>query len=292
MALKGNEKEKKVYNKYVGIFNAYVVAVNPTKEELGKLLGTTVEKDPEYTGMNSETGAKKLTVSFWLKEELKGHLFNVRFNLEDTVVQSKSGKTQFINNIGVTSYAEDKSQIPDFVTAGGRDIRSAKKGEELLYKFLRNWLSNLNYEDSFTELTIADWKKFISGKVGELKDAISTFDKQTIVALATIRTADDGKEYQAVYSYEFLPSWAIDCFNGKNTKSYKSIDRFIQKVEDRDYGCKDYYEIVPLKEYDPSKNIISSNSPILPSKATITQGVVRTRKPEPITEEIDDDLPF
>ena len=87
MALKGKEKEVRSYKKYVGLFNAHVVAVNPTKEELGTLLGTTIEKDPEYVGSNQETGAKRLTVSFWLKEENTGNHFNVRFNIEDTVVE-------------------------------------------------------------------------------------------------------------------------------------------------------------------------------------------------------------
>lgn len=284
MALKGKEKEVKVYNKYVGMFNANVVAVNPTKEELSKLLNTDVEKDLEYTSINSDNGAKKLTLSFWLKEENTGNLFNVRFGLEDTVVESKTGKTQFINTIGTTSYAEDESKVPSFLTENGRVVRKAKKGEELLYKFLRSWLSNLNYEDSSTELSL-DWKKLISGKTTELRDAISNFDKQTVCALATVRTADDGKEYQAVYSYEFLPSYALDCFNGKRTKNYKAVDRFIQKVEDTEYGCKDYFELKPLKEYNPTDNVVNTtNSPILkPASKPVQQPV----EADPI-----DDLPF
>jgi hypothetical protein len=281
MALKGKEKEVRNYTKHVGLFNAFVVAVNPTKEELSTLLNTTVEKDPEYIGSNSDNGAKKLTLSFWLKEEQIGSLFNVRFNLEDTVVESKTGKTQFINNIGTTSYAEDKSKVPDFLTANNREIRPAKKGEELLYKFLRSWLSNLNYEDESTELFM-DWKKLISGKTNELKEAIGTFETQTICALATVRTADDGKEYQGVYSYEFLPNYALDCFTGKKNKNYKTVDRFIEKVSDSEYGCKDYYELKPLKEYDPTKNVINTtNSPVV-SKSKV-----------PVeTATIHDDLPF
>jgi hypothetical protein len=284
MALKGKEKEVRSYSKYTGLFNAFVVAVNPSKDELSKLLNTTIEKEPEYTGSNTETGAKRLTVSFWLKEEQNGNLFNVRFNIEDTVVESKTGKTQFINSIGTTSYAEDKSNLPDFLTQNGREVRAAKKGEELLYKFLRNWLSNLNYEDESTELSM-DWKKLISGKVTEIRDAIDAFASQTICALATVRTADDGKEYQAVYSYEFLPSYALDCFTGKAKKQYKSVDKFIEKVTDTEYGCKDYYELKPLVEYDPTKNVVNTtNSPVLTAKTS-------TVPAEAVTEPIDD-LPF
>lgn len=285
MALKGKEKEQRpAFSKYVGVFNATVAAVNPTKEELGKLLNTTIEKDPEYTGVNNDSGAKRVTISFWLKEETIGSLFNVRFNLEDTVVESKTGKTQFINTIGSTSYAEDKSQVPSFITDNNRDVRAAKKGEELLYKFLRSWLSNLNYEDESTELML-DWKKLISGKVTELEEAIKNFPAQTVCSLATIRTADDGKEYQAVYSYEFLPSFALDCFNGKAKKQYKSVDKFIAKVTDAEYGCKDFYELKPLVEYDPTKNVINTtNSPVVKREAVTTDLAPAAT--------VHDDLPF
>lgn len=286
MAINGKVKEQsnRSYSKYVGMFNATVVAVNPSKEELGQLLNTTIERDLEYTGVNNDNGAKKLTVSFWLKEENTGNLFNVRFSLEDTVVESKTGKTQFINTIGTTSYAIDKSAVPDFLTAGGRDIRPAKKGEELLYKFLRAWLSNLNYEDESTELCV-DWKKLISGRVNELREAIDNFGSQTVCCMATVRTADDGKEYQGVYSYEFLPAYALDCFTGKAKKTYKVVDKFIDKVNDPEYGCKDYFQLKPLAEYSPEANIVNTTS----------SPVIVATKPQPVKQvsnEYSDDLPF
>jgi hypothetical protein len=287
MALTGKVKESRGnFSKYVGLFTANVVAVNPSKDELGKLLNATIEKDLEYTGVNDQTGAKKLTLSFWLKEEQNGNLFNVRFNIEDTVVESKTGKTQFINSIGTTSYAEDKSKVPDFLTQNGRDVRPAKKGEELLYKFLRAWLSNLNYEDESTELSM-NWKQLISGKTNEIREAIDNFKSQTVCCLATVRTADDGKEYQAVYSYEFLPSYAMDCFTGKSNKTYKAVDRFIQKVTDAEYGCKDFYELKPLAEYDPQRNVVNStNSPIIRGEQP------KTAAPVAVTDDVADDLPF
>lgn len=284
MAIQGKEKEVKNFSKHVGMFNAHVVALNPTKEELGKVLGTELEKDLEYTSENADTGAKKVSISFWLREAKTNQHFNVRFNLEDTVVESKTGKTQFINSIGTTSYANDKSSLPDWFTEKNREVRVAKRGEELLYKFLRNWLSNLNYEDESTELTV-DWKKLISGKTNELRDAITKYEDQQICALATVRTAEDGKEYQGVYSYEFLPGFALDYFTGKKTKMYKSVDKFIEKVTDAEYGCKDYYVLKPLSEYDPTKNVVgSSDNPVI-SKASKSQAVS--------TEEtVDDNLPF
>lgn len=289
MAIKGTEKEIKQFTKYVGMFTANVLAVNPTKDELSKLLNAKIEKDPEYTGSNNETGAKKVTLSFWLQEETTKNLFNVRFTLEDTVVISKTDKPQWINSAGATSYAEDKSKLPDFFTENGRSVRQAKKGEELLYKFLRAWLNDLNYDDPSTELLVEDWKGLINGKTKELKEAITNFEKKTVCAMATVRTADDGKEYQAVYSYEFLPAFAMNVFNGTAKKSYKSVDKFIEKVKDKEYGCKDYFELKPMTVYDPTKNVINTtNSPVINKNATtIPQG-----SNTPAVTVPNDELPF
>jgi hypothetical protein len=284
MAFKGKDREIKAYNKYVGFFNANVVAINPTKEQLSKLLGNEIEKDLNYTDVSSETGAKKLTLSFWLKEETTGVLFNVRFNLEDTVVVSKSGKTQYINNIGSTSYAEDQNQIPSFITDNNRKVRKAKKGEELLYKFLRNWVaSSWKFDDPNTELVLDDWKGLMNGKVSEIQDVINNNSDKSVCCLATIRTATDGKEYQSVYSYEFLPSWSHTYL--VEGRSAKNIDRFISKIQDGEYGCKDYYELTPMKEYDPQNNVVNTtNSAVIRPQMPVDNKVLSS---DPV-----DDLPF
>lgn len=267
--IKGKEREQKSHTKYVGMFNAKVIAVNPNTEELGKILGTTIAKDPEYMGENAE-GKPKVTLSIWLQDTKTAEVFNVRFNLEDSVVESKTSKYQFINDIGSTSYAETENDLPSwFVT---RDYRKAKKGEEIVYKFLRAWLSNLEYNDPSTELKLDDWKKLMKGNMSEIKDVIAANTDQEICCLATIRTADDGNEYQSIYSREFLPAYSLDCFTGKKAKSYKAVDKFIAQVNDSEYGCKDYYELVPLKEYDATKNLINqTNDPVIVDTPTDTE---------------------
>lgn len=297
MALKGKEKEVKNYTKYVGMFNGNIVTVNPTKDEMEKILGINSDKEPEYMSENQENGAKRVTLSFWLKEVSLNTFFNVRFNLEDTVKVAKSGNKQFINSIGTTSYADDIDNVPDFIKENDREIRLAKNGEESLYKFLRAWLSQLNYGDPNTELKL-DWKTLMKGNMKELREAINNFSTQAVCAMATVRTAEDGKEYQSVYPYEFLPEYAYNCFTGVKGKRYKSVDKFIEKVSDIDYGCKDYYELVPIKEYDPTKNVVNStNKPILdtnkPSSKIETAPVsTKSQTLASVTDDIDDDLPF
>lgn len=289
MAIKGEVKpnqggEKKAYSKYVGLFNAVPIAVNPSKSELEKILDTTLEKDPEYTGTSDE-GNKKVNISIWLKEVRTGHIFNTRFYLEDKDQLSKDGKHQFINDVGLAAYPKRGEDGPqDFLTKNGRSTRKAKKGEEALYKFLRNWLSNLNYDDSSTEL-ILNWKTLIQGKVTEIRDAIEAYPNQPVCAMATVRLGTDGKEYQGVYSYEFLPAYALECFTG-NKSDYESVKRFKSRVLDSQYGCKDYYVLGGLQEYDPSKNVIATtNSPIVNKQQAAMAADMAMEDPI-------DDLPF
>jgi hypothetical protein len=292
MAFNAPEKEKKNYSKFVGLFNANVVAVNPTKTDLEKLLNTTIDKDPEYTGNNDENGAKKVTLSFWLKEVISARLFNVRFTLEDTVVKSSTGKTQFINTVGATSYANDATGVPSFITDNGRKVRPAKKGEELLYKFLRCWLNDLDFENPSAELILDDWKGLLNGKVDELKMAISNYTNKTVGALATVRTSNDGKEYQGVYSYEFLPTYAIDSYLSGG-KCYGVMNKFIEKVNDQTYGCKDYYEISSIKEYDPAKNVIkNTNKPVLNERKPTFKSTGSFAPAVNKDADVSDDLPF
>ena len=43
------------FKKYIGVASVFVVGLNPSKEELEKLYGNTLDKDPEYLG-ETETG--------------------------------------------------------------------------------------------------------------------------------------------------------------------------------------------------------------------------------------------
>lgn len=277
MAIKGNEKTEKGFKKYVGMFNANVVAINPTKEELSNLLGTDVKNDIEYTGYNND-GNKKLTLGIWLSDVSTGQIFPLRLSLEDTVVVSKSGKTQYINDIGVTSYSDDPNNLPSWVS--DRPIRKAKKGEENLYKFLTRWLSHLDYDNQDTEVVL-DWEKLISGNVKELRETIDRFKNRTICVMAIVRTSTDGKDYQSIYSQDFLPSFCMDYFLGVRKTPYKSITKFIEGVKNPEYGCKDFYKLSPLEEYNPQENIIAStDNPVLEVLET-----------EHISS-LEDDLPF
>ena len=266
------------FKKSVGLFEAKVIAVNPNMEEYKDILGIELKEDSkalEYLGKTDE-GNIKLRIDIWLEEVKDNEKFKVTFFLEDKEKENKDGsKYQYINAVGVCSWASDPNDLPDWFAK--RDYRVAYVGEEDLYNFMRTWLNNLDYRDAETILEI-DWKKLMKGNVKDIKSQIDGEWCSTIGALATIKiVAKDGdtKEYQGVYNKLFLPPYSIKQFRlvdysktetlnklrAKKTRDLKPHERFAVNVTG-EYGCKDYFTLKDLRDYNPDDNLVASDKTI------------------------------
>lgn len=283
MAIGGNKREgnsnsQQDYSKKVGLFEAKVIAINPTLEEYNDKLEIELKEDSkatQYLGTNND-GNITLRVDFWLQEVKNLDKFKVSFFLENKLkVNKDSTKKQYINNIGTTSWASDINDLPEWFAS--RDHRVAFVGEEELYNFVRTWLGNLDYRDASTVLQI-DWKLFMKGNVRDLKDQIDGEYATNVVALATIKTVEkegEIKEYQNVYNKAFLPAYALKQFrlidyskpdvqNNLRTKKNKDLkvhERFVVNVTG-EYGCRDFYTFKDLRDYNAEDNVVASDNVI------------------------------
>ena len=267
------------YEKKVGIFEANVVAINPTAEEYSSILGREISPDSKATEYLGETrdGNTYLRIDVWLQEVKNQDNFKVSFFLEDKQRQNKDGtKNQYINSVGTTSWADDESNLYDWFTKD-RDFRVAYVGEEDLYNFMQKWLSKLDYRDVETELQL-DWKKLMRGDVRDLKSQIGGDYCDTVVSMATVvvRERDgESKEYQGIYNKGFLSGWAMKFFRAvdytdrrvveslksKASRDLKQHERFIVQVSG-EYGCKDYYILKEMESYNPDDNLVASDKHI------------------------------
>ena len=255
------------FKKSVGLFEAKVIAVNPNMEEYKDILGIELKEDSkalEYLGKTDEDNIK-LRIDIWLEEVKDNEKFKVTFFLEDKEKENKDGsKYQYINAVGVCSWASDPNDLPDWFAK--RDYRVAYVGEEDLYNFMRTWLNNLDYRDAETILEI-DWKKLMKGNVKDIKSQIDGEWCSTIGALATIKiVAKDGdtKEYQGVYNKLFLPPYSIKQFrlvDYSKTETLKAHEKFAVNVTG-EYGCKDYFTLKDLRDYNPDDNLVASDKTI------------------------------
>jgi len=270
--------DDKEFVKKVGLFEAKVIAVNPTTEEYADVLGRQLKEDSkatEYLG-TSKDGNARLRLDFWLEEVKSKEKFKLTFFIENKEKENKDlTKKQYINNIGRCTWADSPNNLPTWFKE--RENRVAFVGEEDLYNFLRSWLSNIDFSSKKSTLQV-EFNKLIKGNVKELKEQINGEWATNIVALATINTkeTDDGtKEFQNIYNKAFLPPYSIKAFRlldynaagtisglrQKGSKDLKPHERFVLNVVG-EYGCKDYFTFKELKDYSSEDNLVSSDKVI------------------------------
>ena len=270
--------ENSDYSKKVGLFEARVIAINPTAEQYKNLLNIELKEDSkatEYLGTNND-GNDYLRVDVWLEDVKDENRFKTTFFLEDKVRENKDRtKKQYINNVGVCSWADDENNLPDWFKS--REYREAYVGEEDFYSFLRTWLGNLDYRDADTVLQL-EWKKLMRGNLRDLTEQIGGEWSTNVVALATIISREkDGevKEYQGIYNKAFLPAYSLKNFRlvdydnkeileqlkSKKPKDLKPHERFVLQLTG-EYGCKDFFLLKDLQDYNPDMNLVASNEPL------------------------------
>jgi len=276
--IQGDKRERQALpeiSKKVGLFEARVVAINPTTEEFKEVLNIDLPEDSklaEYLG-TSRDGNTFLRVDVWLEEVKKKDKFKVTFFLEDKERENKDGsKKQYINNIGRCAWADDPNNLAEWFTK--RDYRVAFVGEEELYEFLRTWLGELDYSKESTVLQL-EWKKLMKGNLKDLKSQVDGAYCTNVAALATITVKQkdgENKEYQSIYNKAFLPAYYLKNFRlinyndptvqsglrAKKSKDLKPHERFVVNVTG-EYGCKDYYTLRDLQDYNPDDNLVASD---------------------------------
>ena len=265
------------FGKKVGLFEANVIAINPTAEEFKDILGMELKEDSKATEYLGETkdGNNYLRVDIWLQKVNSEDKFKTSFFLEDKERENKDGtKNQYINSIGMCSWAADENDLAEWFTKG-RDYRVAYTGEEDLYNFMRTWLADLDYRDADTVLQL-EWKKLMRGNVKDLKDQIDGEWSKSIVALATVIVKErdgESKEYQGIYNKAFLGGYALKQFRlvdygnkrtqeslkNKKPRDLKAHEKFVVNVTG-EYGCKDYYILKDIQDYDPDDNLVASDA--------------------------------
>ena len=263
------------FPKKVGVFEAKVIAINPTALEYKEILGIDLKEDSKVTDyLTKVDNLTKLRVDVWLQDVNSDFKTKVVFFLEDTKRSNKDNtKHQYVNSVGVCSWASSEETLPIWF-GNKRTYRIAYSGEEELISFLRIWLGGLDYSDETTQLML-EWKEVMKGNLTEWKEEIGGENEQTVGALATVKTVDRGegpKSYQSVFSKSFFPGYSIknmrlvdynnpDVVRGltfRKSAELKMHERFVVNVAG-EYGCKEFYTFKDLQDYDPDTNLVESD---------------------------------
>lgn len=265
MAVKiGKESVEGVFKLYKGVGAFNIIAVNPTKKELEELQGREIENDPEYKGKTDE-GLDTVRITFYAKTNVDAKINNgislmvpMSFMLTKAKrVGQSSGKIQIIDKYGRTAWATqeelDSKAIPQYASGPAnisKDYRPAYQGEEALVDFLIQWLNipgPANYKDgkwvmkadpSDSEVSL-NMDALFKGDVSELKDLVNLAKPYMVKAVIGIRTTDEGKQYQAVFTRKFAKNAVTD---------YSKLDAAITEFQSNSGAPNTEFSVEPLHE--------------------------------------------
>ena len=269
-------KESTPVKRYVGVAPVKVLAVNPAKEELEKIYGTTLDKEPEYLGSREVDGKNVpfVRVDFIVStdEEKSGvaMITKASFFVRNQFMMNRDAtKVKVVDKYARTAWVtqdEFKNRlIPTYSNGPARidkDYRMLYQGEEELLMFVKNylgisdvdeyadgvWRMKANPEDYTAGFNnIANWFK---GDVSEVKAAINMMPNNYIKLLFGVRTTDDGKEYQDVFTR------ASQRFN---TRKNTVIEKALTEAQNAGAYANTYFETCELKEYAPQPTNVAEN---------------------------------
>ena len=190
MAIQSNASTEEVVGGlkiYSGLTNVKVIAINPTMAEL-HALDINVKQEPNYNVTIGEEEYNKII--FWLNNTDGNFRLEILMQIKPRV--SQTGKHQWINGIGQSTWSENEPAYDWWKTEGQR---KAYTGEETLINFAKAW-ANVRQGDEVTFDTIDNISKGDVGEIKALMDALTTNEVRVLIGVK-----DD--KYQQVYTKYF-----------------------------------------------------------------------------------------
>ena len=294
----------KAFNKYVGVANMKIIAINPSGKQLSELFGGKQMQDQVYTKSSISPEGKKITtttVSIWLRNDELNITTNVRFLISDTGSWNKDKtKFQVIDDYGRTAWvtAEEFSLKKKPISSNGKEIkistpyRVCYKGEENLQKFIRAFLGIkdvMQYKNGGMKEILDDTTKGILdtvkekialGDIDEIKKSIALQPQESeIKVMLGVKITEEGKEYQVVSPdvFDFAYSKA------QKTGSYYKFAQAISNYEQYNRNTDTRYSSKAAEVY---------NSSIQPDSIKIDSQSIVISNAGPSESTLDIDVPF
>lgn len=273
--------------RYIGVAPVFVLAVNPNKAKLEEIYGTSLENEPSYIG-EVEIGADKRKVAqvrldFIVKtdgdkcKDSQGNpidaVTRVSFFIRDAFRTNTNGdKVQVIDKYGRTAWVTKdqytKREIPVYSNGPAnldKDYRACYWGEEQLTNFIRAYLnipSVMKYVDKKwilidkpeeAEIRFDHIADYFKGDFKELEEILTYQPQNKVKVLFGVRTTDDNKQYQAVYTEMFLKNGVTD---------YSKLDKDVQERKNAGAYPTTEFKVCDLEVYQVKPTDLSSQSAV------------------------------
>lgn len=305
-----NEVKEGLFKLYWGVASVTVLAVNPTKAELGKIFGKEPEKEPVYYSQVEveENGQKKKKdrsrIEFIVRNEELNLTSRMSFFLEDSYLTTREGKYGVIDNFGNTAWVTPEEYKAKAIPLSrdnkplriANDYRLEKRGESELILFIRNLLGIKNSHTYVNEQWVlqADPSKYfcyfeklddiLKGKVDEIRKIIAIAQGKKVKVLLGVRF-DEGRTFQTVYE-RFTAKVSMNPVEKKvGDKTVLIYNKFEDHIASRQSSGalgNFLFSFEDVSEYKPE-----------PTKFANSSSTTTTSTPAPTEPTINaDDLPF
>lgn len=270
--------------RYIGVAPVFVLAVNPSKAKLEELYGNSLDNDPVYIG-EAEVGSDKKKVAqvrldFILQidgdrcKDSQGNpieaLTRVSFFVRNLYRTNNNGdKVQVIDKYGRTAWVTkeqfEKKEIPMYSNGPAnldKDYRPCFWGEEQLTNFIRAYLNIPNVmkyvnkqwvlidKPEEAEVRLEEIANYFKGEFKELEEILTYQPNNKVKLLFGVRTTEDNKQFQTVYTEMFLKNGVTD---------YSRLDKDVQERKNAGAYPTTEFEVCDLKEYKVSATDFSHN---------------------------------
>ena len=234
----------------IGFFKGPLQFINPDKETLEKIYGTTLEKDPQYTG-EDKNGKPWSRLLFIFQDEVSQKYVPYSLFISDELAEfEKDGvkKSWWVNSWGETQLVdkeenlfksfthmqkqnEEKTGWEDVLDESGQPVkliyRQAYRGETALYSLLRKLVTQDWFQaDAETNLFVP-MKSLLRGSVKDISMYIGTETFQPVVGMMYVeaKDTDNGVQYSNnCVDQAWMPGWKIKDAN--ITTSSNSWNKF------------------------------------------------------------------
>lgn len=259
--------EESNIKRYIGIAPVSVLAVNPTKAELEAIYGRTLEKDIEYITEVEKDGVKtkQVRIDFIIATDPIKSGIDLKTKMSffvrgDFNYNKDASKVQVIDKFGRTAWVTVEQaknhEIPVYSNGPANldpDYRPCLRGEEDLTNFIKTYLnvaSPVTWVDGKfvpkastegCEARLDKIAEYVKGNFSELKGLIKLQPNNKVKVLFGVKTNDDNKQYQTVYTQMVLKP---------NVSDYKRIQKDVEERQAAGAMSNVDFSFSSLKEYD------------------------------------------
>lgn len=275
---KGKEStEAAVVKRYIGVAPVKVLAINPTKEKLEELYGTTLDKDVEYTG--EQDGVKTARIDFIVKTSDKCAVdmttkvtFFLRkefmFNKDNSKVKvmDKYARTAWVTKEECKAHAIPQySNGPANISA---EYRPLYRGEEEMTLFVKNWI---NIDDVMTynkktktwsmvdnpssceaQFDTAVLEAAFEGKFDKIQEMVDYQPNNVVQVMFGVKTNDEGKEFQTAFTRMTLRA---------HSTNYDGLEAALNEAKSNGAYPTTEFKVCTIEEYAPAPTNLETTEP-------------------------------